>query len=131
MTTKREQARGKAKTATVEAKSSELSAPEERALRMRFGLEVGPSQRLGSKAEGRPDVMAKLLEIERRAFVKSGRIDELRRQAGVEVAAPASAKKDKIVGKLKVKAAKKTAPVKAKATATAKAVRSSAKKPSR
>lgn len=120
MTTKRELPRGRAKTETTHSGDGGLSALEERALRMRYGLEVSDQLKLESKAPGRPDVMKKLLEIEHRAFEKSGRLAALRRAAGVEVAKPVAAKKDKIVGKLKAKAKTAAKPT-AKAAVTAKA----------
>ncbi len=50
-----------------------LTAEEERAIRMRFGLAGDDDLELGDKAGGNADVMAKLKEIERRAFEMTGR----------------------------------------------------------
>lgn len=50
-----------------------LSAEEERALRMRFGVAGGDDLPLPDKSGGDPAVLAKLQEIERRAFAMTGR----------------------------------------------------------
>lgn len=50
-----------------------LTAEEERAIRMRFGLAGDDGLALDDKAGGNADVMAKLQEIERRAFEMTGR----------------------------------------------------------
>lgn len=76
---------------------------------MRYGLVLPDDQPLPQKGEGRPDVQAKLLEIERRAFEMSGRLAQMRAEAGLdeEEEAPeapeASPSKKKIIDKLKAK----------------------------
>lgn len=64
------------------------------------------------QGEGFPDTLAQLRAIEARAFERSGRIDELRREVGIEdedEAPAAPTTKDKIVSKLKDKAGPRTA----------------------
>ena len=73
-----------------------LDPQEEKAIRMHRGLSVSDDMELEWEGQDRPDVMAQLRALEERAFVESGRIDEMRREAGVT-----SATKDKIVSKLK------------------------------
>jgi hypothetical protein len=50
-----------------------LSAEEERAIRMRFGVAGSDDLPLPDKSGGDPAVLAKLQEIERRAFAMTGR----------------------------------------------------------
>jgi hypothetical protein len=87
---------------------------------MRHGLSVSPAQPLEQKGGGRPEVLAKLLEIEARAFEKSGRLKALRDAAGVEAQASAPVEKGKIISALKGKAGSTKTKAKAKVTAGAK-----------
>jgi len=50
-----------------------LTAEEERALRMKFGLAGDDDMELPQKHEGNADLAAKLREIEKRAFAMTGR----------------------------------------------------------
>ena len=82
-----------------------LDASEERIIRMRNGLPLPDSMPLGRKGEGFPDVLAQLRAMEEEAFAATGRIDDLRREIGVEVGEGDDAStKGKIVASLKGKA---------------------------
>lgn len=125
---------GRKGTEVVESRSgrrSGLTAEEEKVVRMSRGL-GGPD---GLELEhyvhsGNDDVRKKLAEIESRAFQMSGRIDALRREAGITTAdgpAPAQsakgqAAKQKIVNRLREAAGEDE-------EATAKAKRGGATKP--
>lgn len=88
---------GATDTTTTVGTNAGLTAEEERALRMRFGLAGTDDLELGDKSGGNADVLAKLKEIERRAFEMTGR-------------SPASGKtKSKIVSALREKGAEATA----------------------
>lgn len=84
-----------------------LSAHEEKALRMRHGFALPDTDPLPRVGQDRPDVAKKLLELELRALEKSGRLDQLRREAGVEVDAGQVAKQ-KIISGLKAKTSRKS-----------------------
>jgi hypothetical protein len=134
MSTKRDAPSAKPTTGKRSVGSrARLEAEEERQLRMRYGLMVSDDHPLEQKGEGNAAVMAKLREIEQRAFEKSGRLAKMRAEAGVDEPAVigSSTTKQKIVDKLKTKAgaAKKAVKVaKAEVKATAKAVKSAPKK---
>jgi len=73
-----------------------MEAEEEKLLRMMRGWQAPDGLELEWKGEGHPDTLAKLREMEARAFAASGRIDELRREARAE----SNPTKDKIVSRL-------------------------------
>lgn len=120
--------------------TQKLEPEEERAVRMRYGLGVADDHPLDQKHGGRPDVMAKLKEIERRAFERTNRVELLKQLAGVGEeeaeetprprAKPATSTKQKIVDKLKTKAggARKSAEVTAGAKPAARSTPSTKKK---
>lgn len=64
---------GVSKTTTTTVETTGLTAEEERAIRMRFGLAGDDDLVLPDKAHGNADIMAKLKEIEARAFAATGR----------------------------------------------------------
>ena len=70
---------------------------------------------LGRVGQHHPATRAKLDEIEARAFERSGRLDEMRREAGLPVAKTDKATKEKIISRL----VKKPATTKASAKSTA------------
>jgi hypothetical protein len=77
---------------------------EEKAVRMRRGIAAPDDMPLGRVGQNHPATRAKLDEIEARAFERSGRLDALRKQAGIPVATTNTATKEKIISRL----AKKT-----------------------
>lgn len=81
-----------------------LSAEEEKAVRMSQGVRAPDDLQLEWLGQGHPDTLAKLREMERMAFEQSGRIDELRREVGVEASEPRNETRDKIVSKLNAEA---------------------------
>jgi hypothetical protein len=89
--TGRQPARTKAESATIQAE-------EDRVVRMRHGLRFPADRPLPDKAGGSADILAQLKAIELAAFEKSGRLEELRREAEAED--EAEAQKDKIVDAL-------------------------------
>lgn len=97
MTTKRtgtpKTSRGATETTTTVGAGG-LTAEEERALRMRFGLAGDDDLALPDKSGGDPAVLAQLKAIERRAFAMTGRSP-----------AEAPQTKSKIVSALKDKSA--------------------------
>lgn len=129
MSTKRTASR-QGRTTSTDGVRSGLQPEEEKVLRMRYGLVLPDDQPLPQKGEGRPDVQAKLLEIERRAFEMSGRLAQMRAEAGLddeEEAPEASPSKKKIIDKLKAKRGGGS-DKKAAVTASAKAKPKSGKK---
>lgn len=76
---------------------------------MRRGLTVPDDMPLERIGQQHPATRAKLLELEERAFERSGRLDELRREAGLPSTKTDTAKKAKIIFKLAGKPAKKAA----------------------
>jgi DNA-directed RNA polymerase sigma subunit (sigma70/sigma32) len=60
-------------TETTTTVGTGLTAEEERALRMRFGLAGDDDLPLPDKAGGNAEVLAQLRDIERRAFAMTGR----------------------------------------------------------
>ena len=76
-----------------------LDPQEDKVIRMQRGFTAPDGMQLEWEGQDSPDVMAQLRALEERAFVESGRIDELRREAGVEDTKDTT--KDKIVSKLK------------------------------
>ncbi|MCK6547499.1 hypothetical protein L6R52_16745 [Myxococcota bacterium] len=101
--------------------SESLSPIEEKVVRMRRGIAAPDDLELGQVGQSHAKTRALLLEIEARAFERSGRLDELRREAGLEPQATDGATKDKIIANLTAKApraAKSSLP--AKATKSAK-----------
>jgi hypothetical protein len=130
MSTKRERS---GKATSIRGRGAGLEAEEEKVVRMRYGLPASDDTPLPQKGEGHPDVLAKLREIERRAFEMTGRSPkanapgpkvEARAQPAPRAqtarsAEPAPApKKRKIIDALKGKAGSKA---KAKVSATASA----------
>ena len=79
-----------------------LPAFEEKVVRMRQGYALPDGEKLGRVGQDRPDVAKQLLEMEMRAFEKSGRLAKLRQEAGVE-GAEGAASKAKIIAGLKSK----------------------------
>jgi hypothetical protein len=103
--------------------SGRLDPDEEKVIRMRRGLIASDDQPLEFMGRGHPDTLARLREIEHRAFEKSGRLAALKKEAGLdqddldEEDEPEAQDetKEKIVAALKEKAAPKAkAVVKAK-----------------
>ena len=90
---------------------------------MHRGMKAPDALELEWMGENHPDTLAKLRAIEAMAFEQSGRIDELRREVGVEAAAPSTTDRgahDKIVAKLKSEAGVATAPAPATADVSTK-----------
>lgn len=88
---------------------------------MQRGLSVPEDMPLGRVGQDHPATRAKLQEIERRAFERSGRLDALRKEAGLPVATASVATKQKIISRLAKKTtARKAAPITAKSPAKAK-----------
>lgn len=79
-----------------------ITATEEKILRMRRGWPAPDTLSLESVAGDNPDIAARLREIELEAYRQSGRIDELRRDVGLE-ARPASdvRTREKIIDRLR------------------------------
>lgn len=63
---------------------TKVDAVEEKVVRMRHGFPVPDDLELEQKGQGHEDVRQQLLAIERMAFEKSGRLEELRREAGLD-----------------------------------------------
>ena len=90
--------KGASRSKTVTRESETIDPEAERVVRMRHGLRVPPDMPLPSKADGLPEVMQKLREMELRALEKSGRLEALAAEAD---AAEASERvKEKIVDAL-------------------------------
>lgn len=90
---------------------------------MRKGITVPDDMPLERIGQQHPATRAKLLELEERAFERSGRLDELRREAGLPSTKTDSAKKEKIIAKLAGRDKKKApaaAPAKKKPVAKTK-----------
>jgi hypothetical protein len=101
-----------------------LDASEEKVVRMRRGITVPDDMPLGRIGQTHPATRAKLMELEKRAFERSGRLDELRRDVGLPATSTDSAKKQKIISKLSgASAKKKVAAPKKKIAAPSKAKR--------
>jgi len=90
--------KGASRSKTVTRESETIDPEAERVVRMRHGLRVPADMPLPSKAEGLPEVMKKLREMELRALEKSGRLEALRAEA--DAAEGADRVKDKIVDAL-------------------------------
>ncbi|NJK89148.1 MAG: hypothetical protein HC923_06895 [Myxococcales bacterium] len=86
---------GKRTVTRTKLGASELSAEEERTIRMRHGWTLPSDVPLGRKSEGNRELEQRLLEMEQRAFEASGRLEELRARARAEEAR--ESKRDKIV----------------------------------
>jgi hypothetical protein len=89
---------------TMKKVAPSLSAVEERALRMRIGLGLAPSERLEQKASPRDAVAAKLAQIELMAFRSMGqKIYGIGRTATARpaLAVGSSSRKDKIIKALR------------------------------
>ncbi len=98
---------------------------------MRKGQTVPDDMPLERIGQSHPATRAKLMEIEARAFERSGRLDELRRAAGLPATKTDAAKKEKIIGKLTQKASTASSMVEApakKALRAAKKVITAAKR---
>lgn len=95
------QRRGKRPVTTTRNEDPTLDPEEERVVRMRHGYRRPDDAPLPQKAEGDPELQAKLREIERQAFEASGRAEKMKEEAEAE--AKADAKKQKIVDRLKKK----------------------------
>ena len=61
-----------------------IAAAEEKVLRMRHGWMAPDTLKLEPVAGDDPELAARLREIELKAYRKSGRLDELRRDVGLE-----------------------------------------------
>jgi len=86
----------KSQTTTVGTESRNgLTAEEERALRMRFGLAGDDDTALPQKHEGNAEIAAKLREIEKRAFAMAGRTPGEMTDGDVAKAKIVSALRDK------------------------------------
>jgi hypothetical protein len=81
-------------------KGKSLSSLEEAVVRMHHGVSVKPSAKLPTNGVN-DDVMAQMFEIEVKAHVETGRIDDLPDLP--KKAAPKNAKTAKVVEKLKKK----------------------------
>lgn len=79
-----------------QSRSGSMESEEEKVLRIKRGWRAPDGLELDWEGQGHPDTLAKLRAMEQRAFAASGRIDELRREAG----ASANPTKDKIVARL-------------------------------
>jgi len=105
MSTKRSASSGKRKTttstATAKRERKALDATEEKVVRMRRGITVPDDMPLPRIGQSNPATRAKLMELEKRAFERSGRLDELRRDVGLPSTSTDGAKKAKIISKLK------------------------------
>jgi hypothetical protein len=88
---------------TLKKVAPSLSADEERALRMRIGVGLAPSERLEQKANPQDAVAAKLAQIELMAFRSMGqKIYGIGSAAtGRPALAAGSSRKDKIISALK------------------------------
>lgn len=75
---------GKARAAATTTVSAELLAREEKVLRMRHGYALPDDLPLEQIGQEHAETQAKLREIELRALQMSGRLDELRREVGLE-----------------------------------------------
>lgn len=95
---------------------------------MRKGQTVPDDMPLERVGQQHPATRLKLMEIEARAFERSGRLDELRREAGLPATKTDVAKKEKIIGKLTNKVAPAAKPVVKKVEKAAKKVEAVAKK---
>jgi hypothetical protein len=67
---------------------------------MRRGITAPDDMPLERVGQAHPATRAKLLELEERAFERSGRLDELRRDVGLPATSTDGAKKKKIIEKL-------------------------------
>jgi hypothetical protein len=93
----------KGQKAGVRTESGEsMSAFEEKVVRMRQGYALPDGEKLGRVGQDRPDIAKQLLEMEQRAFEKSGRLAKLRQEAAGETGEGAVAKA-KIIAGLKEK----------------------------
>jgi hypothetical protein len=88
---------------TLKKVAPSLSADEERALRMRIGVGLAPSERLDQKASPREAVAAKLAQIELMAFRSMGqKIYGIGRAAAARpLAVGSSSRKEKIIKALR------------------------------
>ena len=94
----------KTATAVTTVTDAELSAEEEKVLRMRHGFAVPSELPLDRPGADNPETRARLDAMERELFKKSGRLDELRREVGLEERpATDDGAKSKIVDRLKDK----------------------------
>jgi hypothetical protein len=98
------QARGGTETTVLEtdrpASEASLEATEEKVLRMRHGYRVPDDLALEQVGQQFADTAARLREIELRALSRSGRLDELRREVGIEPEGVDGPTKRKIIDKL-------------------------------
>ena len=99
--TERKRGKGSERVGTQVTEVVELTAEEEKVLTMRKGYRVRDEHPLGQVGQRWPDVAAKLRAIELRALEKSGRLEELRAEAGLEAAPTDASAKSKIIDRLK------------------------------
>jgi hypothetical protein len=88
-------------------KNAVFEPMEEKVVRMRRGAAAPDDMVLDRVGQNHPATRAKLDEIEARAFEKSGRLDALRKQAGLPVAVTNTETKQKIISRLNKKPSKK------------------------
>ena len=92
------------KTAVTTVSDTHLGAEEEKVLRMRHGYALPSEIALDRPGVDNPETRAKLDQMERELFKKTGRLDELRREVGLEERPSVNdSAKAKIVDKLKNK----------------------------
>lgn len=97
-TSKGQRGAKKQASATTTTTSAGLSALEESVIRMRGGLPALSDTPLTSKAGGNEELAQRLRAMELRAFMESGRLDEMRQEAEADVSP-----KDRIIDALRAK----------------------------
>lgn len=105
MTSKRAAPSGRSRSTkagvTTTKRGEVLEALEEKVVRMRRGLAAPGDLKLDRVGQSHPATRSKLQEIEARALERSGRLDALRTDAGIEGQSADRRTKAKIINRLK------------------------------